>query len=142
MMMKKVIIYIVIAEKESDKNDTNKFSKYLIDREIDKIKNSKNSIYNESNDNLFKNSLLKNNWGFISNLCQTDEKEINNKKLIYNNNELINTFNLLEQYKNNENKYNILPPLSSSMDKIKSNRDKNQIKIAEVRRVYPVYPYT
>ena len=133
--------YIDIAEKESDKNDTNKFSKYLIDREIDKIKNSKNSIYNESNDNLFKNSLLKNNWGFISNLCQTDEKASNIKKLKYNNNELINTFNLLEQYKNNENKYNILPPLSSSMDKIKSNKDKNQIKIAEVRRVYPVYPY-
>ena len=133
--------YIDMMEKESDKNDTNKFSKYLIDREIEKIKNSKNSIYNENNDNLFKNSLLKNNWGFISNLCQTDEKTISNKKLKYNNNEMINSLNLLEHYKNNENKYNILPPLSSSMDKIKPNRDKNQIKIAEVRRVYPVYPY-
>lgn len=128
-------------EKESDKNDTNQFSKYIIDKEIDKIKNSKNSIYNENNDNLFKNSLLQNNWGFISNLCQTDEKDINNKNFKHNNNQLDNTSNLLEQYKNKEYKYNILPPLSSSMDKIKSNRSKNEIKIAEVRRVYPVYPY-
>jgi len=133
--------YIDIMEKESDKNDTNQFSKYIIDKEIDKIKNSKNSIYNENNDNLFKNSLLQNNWGFISNLCQTDEKTINNKKHKYNNNDLINAFNLLEQYKSNEYKYNILPPLSSSMDKIKSNKGKNEIKIAEVKRVYPVYPY-
>lgn len=133
--------YIDIMEKESDKNDTNQFSKYIIDREIDKIKNSKNSIYNDNNDNLFKNSLLQNNWGFISNLCQTDEKTINNKKFKYNNNESANNFNLLEKYRDNENKYNILPPLSSSMDKIKSNRGKNEIKIAEVRRLYPVYPY-
>ena len=133
--------YIDIMEKESDKNDTNQFSKYIIDKEIDKIKNSKNSIYNENNDNLFKNSLLQNNWGFISNLCQTDEKDINNKNFKHNNNQLDNTSNLLEQYKNKEYKYNILPPLSSSMDKIKSNRSKNEIKIAEVRRVYPVYPY-
>ena len=133
--------YIDIMEKESDKNDTNQFSKYIIDKEIDKIKNSKNSIYNENNDNLFKNSLLQNNWGFISNLCQTDEKDINNKNFKHNNNQLDNTSNLLEQYKNKEYKYNILPPLSSSMDKIKSNRSKNEIKIAEVRRIYPVYPY-
>ena len=133
--------YIDIMEKESDKNDTNQFSKYIIDKEIDKIKNSKNSIYNENNDNLFKNSLLQNNWGFISNLCQTDEKDINNKNFKHNNNQLDNTSNLLEQYKSKEYKYNILPPLSSSMDKIKSNRSKNEIKIAEVRRVYPVYPY-
>ena len=133
--------YIDIMEKESDKNDTNQFSKYIIDREIDKIKNSKNSIYNDNNDNLFKNSLLQNNWGFISNLCQTDEKTINNKKFKYNNNESVNNFNLLEKYKDNEYKYNILTPLSSSMDKIKSNRGKNEIKIAEVRRLYPVYPY-
>ena len=133
--------YIDIMEKESDKNDTNQFSKYIIDKEIDKIKNSKNSIYNENNDNLFKNSLLQNNWGFISNLCQTDEKDINNKNFKHNNNQLDNTSNLLEQYKSKEYKYNILPPLSSSMDKIKSNRRKNEIKIAEIRRVYPVYPY-
>ena len=133
--------YIDIMEKESDKNDTNQFSKYIIDREIDKIKNSKNSIYNENNDNLFKNSLLQNNWGFISNLCQTDEKAYNNNNYKYNDNELVNTFSLFDQYKNNEYKYNILPPLSSSMDKIKSIKNKNEIKIAEVKKVYPIYPY-
>ena len=68
-------------------------------------------------------------------------KKSKNRKMV--SDEIIQTFNIEgngeKKINSEKNKINILPNISKSIDKIEQN--KNEIKIAEIRPVYPVYPY-
>ena len=105
---------------------------------------NKNDYNNKNNNQLiYKTILIKNN----SNINEKKEKKLKN---INNKN---NNINVRLKYKNvidnkhlfklnkkvEEKSRNILPILSTSLDKINSYNYTNKIKIAEVRRLYPSY---
>ena len=103
---------------------------------INNILSYKNDLNNRSSNSIEnKSKVVKKNFKFYY-------KKSKSKKMV--NDEIIQTFNIggKDEKKINlkNNKTNILPNISSqSIDKIEQN--KNEIKIAEIRPVYPVYPY-
>ena len=107
-----------------------------------------------------KNSKINNNYSILINksIAQNENDEINNnnnmnqddetkKKKLYND-QIVQTYNI-SKYKNidieENNKNNILPILNSNKynndNEHDQEHDKNDIKIAEIREVYPCYPY-
>ena len=134
----------------------------------DKIYHNSNFIENDNNiikNRSYNNILSKYNYKIIDNNLNSNVMKYNIK--VYNNkdkgkkmvsDEIIQTFNILENNKQttkNQIKDDIiLPYLPPSKEKIEFNwnfnpsnniemesNKKNEIKIAEIKPVYPVYPY-
>ena len=115
----------------------------------------KNRSYNDLQNNNFKEINNNTNLNIKKNNIKVYNIIYKNKKMV--SDEIIQTFNILEnnkqnyQIKNNDNI--ILPYLPPSKEKIAFNNKintnyievepnkKNEIKIAEIKPVYPVYPY-
>ena len=138
-----------------------KFYNNLKNIKENNIKHCKSILdnYIEGNNNLKKKSNLKKNFSFYNNSQNIEFNIINNNsKILKNNqnnhfnknnkklfmNDIIQTFNI---EKNNElnidqdkqaniEQNNILPILSTSMEKI--DHFSNKIKIAEIRQIYPI----
>lgn len=159
--------------------DSKKFNKLNIKEENKKIKknstifdnysgvnnnlNSKNiSSRNNKSYNNIKDNKINNESKTIKHNIKVYYKKNKNKKMV--SDEIIQTFNILDNYeqkeKENEKEIKkvkekgkvaffpiknkilpILPRLSPSSSLGKLEFDKNQIKIAEIKPVFPLYPY-